>query len=117
MSFRFISHGGGRRRVAVLSLAGSLAVAILLLIIVPKGIGAEQASASAAAPKVILPVVARPPADQPAVGLPDDRHLDKTPPHLAAHCNRITFLNVAPQDESGDLVAETEETFLDRLTF
>lgn len=80
MSFRFISHGGGRRRVAVLSLAGSLAVAILPLIVAPKGIGAEQASASAAAPKVVLPVVARPPADQPAVGLPDDRHLDKTPP-------------------------------------
>jgi hypothetical protein len=28
----------------------------------------------------VLPVVARPPAQQPAVGLPEDAHLDKTPP-------------------------------------
>ena len=29
---------------------------------------------------VVLPVVARPPAEQPPVGLASDRHLDKTPP-------------------------------------
>jgi hypothetical protein len=30
--------------------------------------------------KVSLPVVQRPPAEQPAIGLPTDTHLDKTPP-------------------------------------
>jgi hypothetical protein len=31
-------------------------------------------------PVPLLPVVARPPAEQPPVGLPSDTHLDKTPP-------------------------------------
>jgi hypothetical protein len=37
-------------------------------------------TASAPAPAPVLPVVARPPATQPAIGLPADTHLDKPPP-------------------------------------
>jgi hypothetical protein len=45
--------------------------------------GADSALALA------LPVVARPPAAQPAVGLPSDRHLDKTPPRITARLDLV----------------------------
>jgi len=42
--------------------------------------GISQVSTNNDAPLPVLPTVARPPAQQPTVGLPTDTHLDKTPP-------------------------------------
>jgi hypothetical protein len=40
----------------------------------------ETAVVTVSSPSLQLPVLARPPAEQPAVGLPSDTHLNKTPP-------------------------------------
>jgi hypothetical protein len=65
----------------VLVLALSLAVSVLWR--TPAAGESERTTASptgATSVPTNLPVVARPPAQQPNVGLPSDTHLDKTPP-------------------------------------
>ncbi|HRT10452.1 MAG TPA: hypothetical protein P5038_16265 [Candidatus Paceibacterota bacterium] len=75
------------KMVASAALLGGLLVCLALLARAqgqdPAGAGAPPAPAALAATAGAspqLPLVARPPAEQPPVGLPGDAHLDKTPP-------------------------------------
>lgn len=63
-----------------LALVGVLALTGLLISVGGGASAPASENRASASPPPQLPVVARPPATQPAVGLPADTHLDKTPP-------------------------------------
>ncbi|MFO1512439.1 MAG: hypothetical protein U1F83_05915 [Verrucomicrobiota bacterium] len=74
-----------RARCAALLILGGIAVGLWLRAngageAVTSGTNVPPAHAAAGTPLPKLPIVARPPAEQPAIGLPTDTHLDKTPP-------------------------------------
>ena len=66
----------GRLRGMLLGIVG-LAAGAFLVTRGAEGVPGERADASPLPP---LPTVSKPRAEQPPVGLPDDTHLDKTPP-------------------------------------
>jgi hypothetical protein len=59
----------------------SLLACLVMIAALPSGLGSDTAvPATNALPLPVLPVVPRSPAQQPSIGLPEDTHLDKTPP-------------------------------------
>lgn len=83
---KLLSAFNSHRNHRVLGMAACVAAGMLLH---ARGAGDREATKESAAGQAFntnastpppLPVVARPPAEQPAVGLPADTHLDKTPP-------------------------------------
>jgi hypothetical protein len=65
---------------SVLGLAAALTLSVGGGDATPATALASSGAATNSSPAIVLPVVARPPAQQPAVGLASDTHLDKTPP-------------------------------------